>query len=80
MIRSNEVRWFVVLVLSVAPLAACGPKHKNQCAGNATSGCVNGEVCSFDRKLGCQVCQCRPWDQTDTGQDPDDPNPPVPVH
>lgn len=61
-------------------LAACGPKRTDQCAGNATGHCLNGEVCSLDRGRGCLVCQCRPYDQTDTGHDPDDPNPPIPVH
>ena len=76
-------RWRCVslaLVLALAAAAGCGPKHKNQCPGNVAHGCVNGEVCSFDRQRGCQVCACRPFDQTPTGNDPDDPNPPIPVH
>lgn len=68
----------LALVLVLA--AACGPKRANQCQGNTTGGCVNGEVCSTDRKRGCQVCQCRPFDQTPNGTDPDDPGPPIPVH
>jgi len=68
------------LLFGLVALTACGPKHKNQCPGNATGHCVNGEVCSFDHERGCQVCQCRPFDQTPSGTDPDDPNPPVPVH
>jgi len=71
------MRW--VLWIAIAA-AGCGPKVKNQCPGTVARGCVNGEVCSFDRRRGCQVCQCRPFDQTPTGNDPDDPNPPIPVH
>jgi hypothetical protein len=68
------------ILIALAVMAGCGPKRKNQCPGTTARGCVNGEVCSFDRGRGCQVCQCRPWDQTNTGQDPDDPTPPIPVH
>jgi hypothetical protein len=74
--RTMVAALFAMLAVS----AACGPKRANQCAGNATGTCVNGEVCSFDHHRGCQVCQCRPFDQTNTGHDPDDPNPPIPVH
>ena len=74
--------WLIAISISIVAAAAagCGPKHKNQCPGTTAQGCVNGEVCSFDRGRGCQVCQCRPFDQTPTGNDPDDPNPPIPVH
>ena len=72
-------RW-ILLGLAIVALG-CGPKAKNQCPGNATGQCVNGEVCSFDSQRGCQVCQCRPFDQVPTGNDPDDKGqPPVPVH
>ena len=72
------MRWMVLVVILAT---ACGPKRKNQCAGNVTGTCVNGEVCSMDRNRGCQVCQCRPWDQTPIGTDPDDQgSPPIPVH
>ena len=76
-------RWrssLFLLSLSLAGAAGCGPKHKNQCPGTVAQGCLNGEVCSFDRQRGCQVCQCRPYDQTPSGNDPDDQNPPIPVH
>ena len=63
-------------VLIAMLLAGCFPKHKNQCPGNATAHCVNGEVCSFDSHQNCQICQCRPYDQIPTGQDPDDPGKP----
>jgi hypothetical protein len=71
------MRLFVIALLLAA---GCGPKVKNQCSGNATAHCVNGEQCSFDRALGCQVCQCRPFDQTPTGNDPDDPGRPPDTH
>ncbi len=74
----THMKWIIVLVVMLA--AACGPKRKNQCAGNVTGACVNGEVCSMDRERGCQVCQCRPWDQTPTANDPDDVSPTIPVH
>ncbi len=71
----------LVGVAIVLVVAACGPKRKNQCVGNTASGCVNGEVCSFDRAKGCHICVCRPWDQTPAGNDPDDRGaPPAPVH
>ena len=69
-----------IACVALALAAACGPKTTNQCASNTTGKCVNGEVCSFDKAKGCQVCECRPFDQTNTKNDPDDPNPPVPVH
>lgn len=67
-------------------LAACGPKNKNQCAGNTAGNCVTGEQCSFDQKRGCQVCQCAPLDKADKDdpfgdKNPDDRSqPPEPVH
>jgi hypothetical protein len=70
----------ILVALTLVLAAGCGPKVKNQCPGNTAGTCVNGEVCSMDRHRGCQVCQCRPFDQTNTGNDPDDPNPPLPVH
>jgi hypothetical protein len=78
--RRRWIQLALALAASLAGATACGPKHKNQCAGTVAHGCVNGEVCSFDRQRGCQVCECRPFDQTPTGNDPDDPNPPIPVH
>ena len=71
---------FAAVFAASLALSACGPKRANQCPGNHTGTCVNGEVCSFDRKRGCQICECRPFDQVNTGNDPDDPNPPIPVH
>ncbi|MBL0218617.1 MAG: hypothetical protein IPQ07_32655 [Myxococcales bacterium] len=70
----------ILALVAVVSLGACGPKRKNQCPGTTAGTCVNGEVCSMDRKRGCQICQCRPLNETNTGNDPDDPNPPVPVH
>jgi hypothetical protein len=75
------MRWVISIGVAVtAALAGCGPKHKNQCPGNTAQACVNGEVCSFDRSRGCHVCQCRPYDQTPMGDDPDSPTPAIPVH
>jgi hypothetical protein len=74
------MRWVLLLSIAIAAAAGCGSNTKNQCPGSVARSCLNGQVCSFDRKRGCQVCECRPWDQTPTGHDPDDPNPPVPVH
>jgi hypothetical protein len=70
----------IAIVLAAAGAGGCGPKRTNQCPGNVAHGCVAGEVCSFDRQRGCQVCECRPFDQTPSGHDPDDPTPPIPVH
>jgi hypothetical protein len=70
------MKWIVIACV----LAACGPKPKNQCPGNAVGHCVAGEVCTFDHSRGCQSCQCRPLDQAPGSRDPDDPTPPVPVH
>lgn len=71
-------RWIVIALVLAA--AGCGAKQKNQCPGATAQGCVNGEVCSFDQARGCRVCQCRPFDQTPMGNDPDDGQPPIPVH
>lgn len=70
----------LALALALAGVAGCMPKQANQCPGSVARGCVAGQVCSFDRQRGCQVCQCRPFDQTPSGNDPDDPAPPLPVH
>jgi hypothetical protein len=71
----------------IAALAACGPKVKNQCPGNATGACVTEEQCSFDQARGCQVCQCAPLDNANqddpfgNDRNPDDRSqPPEPVH
>ncbi len=58
-------------VLLVLVLAACGPKHPNQCPDNLTGHCVGGEVCTFDQRRGCQSCECRAIDQAPNGTDPD---------
>jgi hypothetical protein len=63
--------WLVIVLA-----AGCGSKHPNQCPDNHTKMCVNGDVCSFERRRGCQVCECRPFDQNPSGRDPDDPHPP----
>ncbi|HEU0036028.1 MAG TPA: hypothetical protein VFQ53_35695 [Kofleriaceae bacterium] len=70
------MRWMLLVLV----VAGCQKPHPNQCASNTTGACVNGEVCSLDRARGCQVCQCRPYDQVPQGNDPDDPTPPYPVH
>lgn len=78
----------VLLVGALLVVAACGPKPQKQCA--SAGFCVTGEICDFDRKLGCQVCTCDPWDDagqqqgrtTDTGPagPANAPGPPIPVH
>ena len=74
------MRWIVVVVALAA--IACGPKRKNQCPGNVAGTCAfNDQVCSFDRKRGCQVCQCRSLLSPTRDPEPDDPSaPPSPVH
>lgn len=81
------MRSVLACLVATAALAACGPKVKNQCAGNTTGNCVAGEQCSFDAKRGCQVCQCAPLDNANqddpfgNDRNPDDRSqPPEPVH
>jgi hypothetical protein len=72
----------IVLVLAFA-LLGCGPKHTHQCPGNAAGPCAfNDEVCSFDQKRGCQVCQCRPMNGSSSNlTEPDAQGlPPEPTH
>ncbi len=78
---------YALLVAIVAVLGACGPKTKNQCAGNTAGNCVTGEQCTFDQKRGCQVCQCAPLENgnqddpfADTKNPDDRSMPPEPVH
>jgi hypothetical protein len=75
----------VLTILLVLVAGACGPRHKNQCAGNTTGTCITGDVCTMDHRNGCMVCQCRPLEEHPIGApdrpDPDDTAaPPVPVH
>ena len=83
------MNWLLTL-LAVAGLTACGTKPQKQCPSSSTALCVGGEVCDFNVKLGCQVCTCRPWSTDDNGRDrnndkgpagpPNAPGPPIPVH
>ena len=78
-----------LLVFLAVAAAACGPKPQKRCATSSTTPCLTERVCDFDRKLGCQVCTCRPWSTDDGGRDrsdhgpagpPNAPGPPIPVH
>jgi hypothetical protein len=77
------VRWWIAIAIAAAAVG-CGAKQNNQCPatspGTTPRVCLSGEVCSFNRSSGCQVCQCRPWGQPPTANDPDDPKPAIPVH
>jgi hypothetical protein len=69
------------LAALVAALGAAGcPRRSGQCSTSRASNCLAGEVCSFDRKAGCQVCTCRPLDGDFTQPDPDDTSRPPPIH
>lgn len=72
----------ITVILLTGALGACATKRANECPTSKASHCVNGEVCSMDREKGCQVCMCRRWDDNDgeLKTEPDDPNPPFPVH
>jgi hypothetical protein len=71
------MKWLLALTLFAG---GCSKPRPNQCPSNLTGVCLNGEVCTFDRGRGCQSCMCRELDKSNTGHDPDDSNPPVPVH
>jgi hypothetical protein len=73
----RRVAW---IWIAIAVMAGCGPKQKNQCPDTTAQGCITDEVCGFDQARGCRVCQCRSHGQGKTGTEPDDTNPPIPVH
>lgn len=52
--------------------AGCTKPRGTACPGNAPDHCVADQVCTFDDKLGCHVCECEPLDNQPGTPNPDD--------
>ena len=49
----------VVLVLFFVTLTSCGgSKTAGRCPRAVNSPCLTGEVCTWDKAKGCEVCYC----------------------
>ena len=63
---------FTILCCCGSSKPAKGPKPEDRCPGTVTIGCVTDEICSFDRRRGCLVCQCDEMGRPLSRPPPDD--------